>query len=362
MKNATTGYPFRRRRRTISRYDFSGHYIDSFESLNQAQRELTIPASSISLCVNKKTKTAGGFIWRFGSNKDRLNPTDYESIHRNDGLFQRKPVNQYDKHGKFIKRYVSVMDASQQNGILKETISQNALKKVKTSGDFTWRYGESRKKLVMEKAKPLGKPVSQFTQNGEFIKTYPSIRQAGDDTNISKSTISVHLRGKTRSAGGFIWQRGETTKLLNDRRHLINHHNNNNQPRKYNKKGKLQQYDTSGHYINTHTSLVSAEKTTGVSRTGISKNLNGILKSTGGFIWQYGEKQPFIDPVVHNKNVKPKPIDQFTKNGEKVASYPSVFAAAKATKQDRMRIRLNAMGKIASAGDFIWKYVDQDQK
>lgn len=369
MEKSTSEFPFKHKKKTVSRYDSNGHYVDSFESLNQAQRKLGIPASSISLCVNNKTKTAGGYIWKFGSNKEPLKPEEYTKLGRKDGLFQQRPVNQYTKTGKFIKQYVSVLDASRQIGVNPDLISQNARNKSLTAGGYLWRYGEIQEQIVVDLTrKPRsgntpGKPISQFTLDGQFVKTYPSLKQADKETGVDKSNISMHLRGKSKKAGGYIWQRGVDTELTDENKVLIRQNPSGKKTNRYikKKKKKLHQYDKSGKYINSYESLVVAEKETGVSRRGISKNLTGIIQSTGGFVWQYGEKQYFIDPIKYNTNVKPKPIDQYNSHGELIASYPSVHSAAIATNQDRARIRLNALGKIKSAGNFIWQYQNPDQ-
>ena len=51
-----------------------------------------------------------------------------------------------------------------------------------------------------------GKPVSQFTFNSEFIKTYPSASEAERRTGIKASNICVCCNGKQKTAGGFIWK------------------------------------------------------------------------------------------------------------------------------------------------------------
>lgn len=49
--------------------------------------------------------------------------------------------------------------------------------------------------------------VAQFTFEGEFIKTYDSLKQAEIETGCSRKSISKMINGKTKSCGGFIWKR-----------------------------------------------------------------------------------------------------------------------------------------------------------
>jgi group I intron endonuclease len=50
------------------------------------------------------------------------------------------------------------------------------------------------------------KPISQYTKDGEYIQTFYSARDAMTATNIHYKTISACLRGRYKTAGGFIWQ------------------------------------------------------------------------------------------------------------------------------------------------------------
>lgn len=48
--------------------------------------------------------------------------------------------------------------------------------------------------------------VNQFSMDGEFIKSYPSMSQAHRDTGISNGGISMCAKGEYTHSGGFIWR------------------------------------------------------------------------------------------------------------------------------------------------------------
>lgn len=50
------------------------------------------------------------------------------------------------------------------------------------------------------------KPVIQLTKAGEFIKEWPSIKNAANELNIHCTGIGVAARGKIKTSGGFKWQ------------------------------------------------------------------------------------------------------------------------------------------------------------
>ena len=47
--------------------------------------------------------------------------------------------------------------------------------------------------------------VCQYTKNGELLMTFTQIQHAEDETGIGRANISSVCRGKTKTAGGFIW-------------------------------------------------------------------------------------------------------------------------------------------------------------
>lgn len=49
----------------VSQYDLNGNFITKYNSISHASRETDVPITSISNCINKKNKTAGGYIWEF---------------------------------------------------------------------------------------------------------------------------------------------------------------------------------------------------------------------------------------------------------------------------------------------------------
>jgi hypothetical protein len=54
----------------------------------------------------------------------------------------KKPVNQYEISGKFVKSFESVSEASRQTGIKALAISRASNGKLKSAGHFQWRKAE----------------------------------------------------------------------------------------------------------------------------------------------------------------------------------------------------------------------------
>lgn len=57
------------------------------------------------------------------------------------GVTRRKPVNQYDLNGRFLKQYPSIAEASRQTGCGQKEIILVARGKHRHAGGFIWKYG-----------------------------------------------------------------------------------------------------------------------------------------------------------------------------------------------------------------------------
>jgi hypothetical protein len=52
-------------KKAVEQYSLDGKYIQTFESVTKASENVKLHQSSISLAASGKTKTAGGFIWKY---------------------------------------------------------------------------------------------------------------------------------------------------------------------------------------------------------------------------------------------------------------------------------------------------------
>ena len=52
----------------------------------------------------------------------------------------------------------------------------------------------------------LSKKILQFSKSGEFIREWPSMREAERELGIAQSSICRCCNGKRKYAGGYIWE------------------------------------------------------------------------------------------------------------------------------------------------------------
>ena len=62
---------------------------------------------------------------------------------------------------------------------------------------------EAAKEAVKEK---LSIPILQFTKDGTFVKEWPSLSEAERQLGIACSSICLCLKGRNKSAGGYVWR------------------------------------------------------------------------------------------------------------------------------------------------------------
>ena len=69
------------------------------------------------------------------------------------------------------------------------------------------KYGKiTGKKTGAVNGKKRSIPILQFTKSGEIIKEWPSVREAGRKLGIHQQNICHCLKGRYKSAGGYIWR------------------------------------------------------------------------------------------------------------------------------------------------------------
>jgi hypothetical protein len=49
----------------IKQYDINHNLLNEYTSISEASKESSVTRKAISLYLRKKTKTAGGFVWKY---------------------------------------------------------------------------------------------------------------------------------------------------------------------------------------------------------------------------------------------------------------------------------------------------------
>ena len=137
----------------LSQYDKSGILLSTYNNVREAQKATKISVNAIDNCLCGRSKSAGGFIWRY-VDKNNIIPstTPYDEIQTNQQNIKNteikktnnRRVYQYDKKYNLIQEWSSITEAaySLQIGINNIWKCCNHLEGRKTAGGFLWEYSD----------------------------------------------------------------------------------------------------------------------------------------------------------------------------------------------------------------------------
>ena len=180
-----------------------------------------------------------------------------------------KIIYQYDLDMNLIKEYPCAKDASKETGIKYRNIINAVGGNTKTAGGYIWKYKNGKvNKLNYEPSNK--KPVSQYTLDGELIKTYESASEAAKDLGLNSNNIRKACKGKINSSGGFLWAYPGEEAVY-----------------KQNFRKDVAQYSLNGELVAVYQSGAEAYRKTGVNSSEISLCCNGKRKTSGGYIWKF---------------------------------------------------------------------------
>ena len=67
----------------VNQYDINGNFIKQWKSIKEAKKELHLENAHISQVCQEQRKTAGGFIWKYDTDKSKLNREQVLEIREN---------------------------------------------------------------------------------------------------------------------------------------------------------------------------------------------------------------------------------------------------------------------------------------
>lgn len=111
---------------------------------------------------------------------------------KNNSKSVRKPINQYDLKGNFIKRWEGAIEVEKELGLSRKGIFPNLKKITHSAYGFVWGYENDTS--IKPKPTPKGKrkPVYDFRNN----KIYKSITEASFELKVSTGTIINRIKSK----------------------------------------------------------------------------------------------------------------------------------------------------------------------
>lgn len=212
-------------------------------------------------------------------NYKKLGLTRYKDfIDRNEVIltFRKKPIVQYSADGKKLNVFVSMHQAEKSTGVLRVSIVEVCEGRKKSAGGFQWRYVGSNLPINKEK---LGRDrviqkVSSYDLDGNYLKTFESVTEAGLYYGCDPSSISKVCRNKKNTTHNLIFRYGEG----------INHIKVKEKYQGNQCKGVVQICDGKEIY---YESINDASRKTGYSSSAISRCCRGTLKLSNNVIFKF---------------------------------------------------------------------------
>ena len=188
-----------------------------------------------------------------------------------------KPVGQYTLEGELIKIWESTKQAEREGGFNHVTINKVAKQQQKSHRGYRWKYINEEDNVNNQDCnlewwmsnRKFGKPVGQYTLEGELIKIWNSARQAEQEGYFNHTSICRVANQKQKTHCGYIW------KYINEE----------------DKTGSISkpvgQYTLDNELVRVWKSPIEASRQGGFNSSSISAVARGERKTTGGYIWKY---------------------------------------------------------------------------
>lgn len=124
----------------VTQYKMNGRRVAIYPTINDASGSSGIKRSEISLVMQKKRFSAGGFFWQAGEGPAFIDLSRYEFGEAVRAKKRQRPVQQYSKQGKRLQQFDSIKKAAEVVGIDSATLIAALKGKQQTAGGYQWKY------------------------------------------------------------------------------------------------------------------------------------------------------------------------------------------------------------------------------
>lgn len=180
---------------SIVRFTLEGEYIDEFESITEAARQLSTSPSTISCSLptingkKRKSHTSNGYLWLLRSDYEKgvlpqLKPKDKR-------LRSGYTVNQFDLTGNFINSFCSISEAARAINVNKKVVKQNLDGKSRRVLSFIF---STKDKVEPYKKYHKCRTVYLYDLEGNLINTFNNCQEAGRELGLHPHTVSRRVK------------------------------------------------------------------------------------------------------------------------------------------------------------------------
>lgn len=191
------------RARPIVQLTLSGEYVKRYDSAGETELE-GFHNSDVLLTCKGKSYTCKGFIFMFEDEYLEKGARVYSKP----ASQSRKSIVQCDTEGNLVRRFESVISASEKTGIKRTRISSVLTGSSKTAGGYIFVYENEFpiKDINKYSARKKGRKVAQINvETGEIVEVFDRIADAGRKLNVNYKSIQKVIDKEERTAYGYKW-------------------------------------------------------------------------------------------------------------------------------------------------------------
>lgn len=142
-----------------------------------------------------------------------------------------------------------------------------------------YKTTEERKREGIEKMRRTNWiAIKQYNVKGKLIRTYSSIKQAAEKTGINEINIIRSAKRQSYHAKGYVWR--------------YSNEEYNGEYADMPRFQKVISYSLNGVKKAVYANVAEASRKTGIHKNSIALAVKGKLKTSGGYVWRYGN-EPF---------------------------------------------------------------------
>ncbi|HAK29638.1 MAG TPA: hypothetical protein DCO90_10470 [Sphingobacterium sp.] len=252
--------------------------------------------------------------------------------------------------------YISYKDHNRLNTTpdnLFKTDLSGLLKHSMAAGRKDMHFGHSAENQLLFSEigrKITRKPVHQYNMEGKYLGTYHSLSSAAEQLNIQLTAISAAAKGKTYTAGGFIWRTGPKKSTIPVKKINATLRTAKGLP--------ISRYDLNGKRVKTYYNISAAAKELDLPKRSLRNAITGKVLIYADSVWRKGEKEN-IDVEKENLSKQLRAgytLSQYDLTGKKLITFNSSKEAAQYAGVQVEQINAMAIRDDLLLKGFIWRY------
>ena len=189
------------------------------------------------------------------------------------------------------------------------------------------------------------KPISMYTLDGTYVKTFPSALVAAKEMGVAVQSISMCATKNTKTSCGRVWRYFACPQLPKEEL-----------PEKHAFCKTVAQYSLTGEFIRTFDSLTEAAQTANTTITNISRCVNGVFKQAGGYIWRNFVCDCLLSNELPVRQNRCRAVEQYDSKGALIKTYHSLKEAALALGVSPEAVCRAVKGKTKPCAGFVFRY------